>query len=194
MGMLSALRTYLLLDERNVISTGGARLTLGPVTKDARNPLLTEEKPWEMRFDNMQPNIWFDEKAEKPWRAWYSTFSNCTNHSNQFCWANASDCTKIPPDHGHSTKRGGVFCYAESSDGLAWTKPDLGLVPWGDTGSKKNNIVVDVGYDSLSGGLGFGIFLDSENATTGPGRWKLSGEANKDRDFLVGTSDDGVRF
>jgi len=35
--------------------------------------------------------------------------------------------------------RPAVTCYAESTDGVNWTRPDLGLHPWG--GSKKNNII-----------------------------------------------------
>ena len=50
-------RTYLALDRRNIIAVrgGDTRLKLGPVTKDARSPLVTEEEHWEMRFDNMGP-------------------------------------------------------------------------------------------------------------------------------------------
>ena len=33
------------------------------------------------------------------------------------------------------------ICYAESRDGLAWTRPDLGI--WTFNGSKKNNIILD---------------------------------------------------
>lgn len=34
-----------------------------------------------------------------------------------------------------------VICYAESGDGIRWTKPELGLVEF--NGSKKNNIILD---------------------------------------------------
>jgi len=34
-----------------------------------------------------------------------------------------------------------VYCYAQSSDGIHWTKPQLGLFEW--EGSKENNIVLD---------------------------------------------------
>lgn len=34
-----------------------------------------------------------------------------------------------------------VYCYAESTDGITWTKPELELFSWND--SKKNNIVWD---------------------------------------------------
>jgi hypothetical protein len=37
--------------------------------------------------------------------------------------------------------RKGYLCYAVSDDGLAWTKPSLGLFDW--EGSKANNIVLD---------------------------------------------------
>ncbi|GIT29989.1 MAG: hypothetical protein Ct9H300mP1_20350 [Planctomycetaceae bacterium] len=33
------------------------------------------------------------------------------------------------------------YCYAESHDGIRWTKPDLGFVEF--NGSKKNNIIWD---------------------------------------------------
>jgi hypothetical protein len=34
-----------------------------------------------------------------------------------------------------------LYCYAESPDGIRWTKPDLGLFAW--NGSKRNNLVWD---------------------------------------------------
>jgi hypothetical protein len=49
-------RTYLALDTRNIQDDGGAEIVLGPVTK-THTKLITEERPWEMRFDNMQPNV-----------------------------------------------------------------------------------------------------------------------------------------
>ena len=46
-------KTYLALDSRNIQDAGGAELVLGPVTK-THSALITEQQPWEMRFDNMQ--------------------------------------------------------------------------------------------------------------------------------------------
>ena len=47
----SELRTYLLLDSRNVQDSGGAKLVLGPVRKrPGGQPVLTEQKKWEMRY------------------------------------------------------------------------------------------------------------------------------------------------
>ena len=47
----------------------------------------------------------------------------------------------------------GVVCYAESGDGIHWTKPDLGLFEF--NGSKKNNII----WDTL-GGHSLAVFKD----------------------------------
>ena len=41
------------------------------------------------------------------------------------------------------TRRPEVWCYAESTDGVHWVKPELGLVEF--DGSKRNNIIVDSG-------------------------------------------------
>ena len=58
-----------------------------------------------------------------------------------------------------------VTCYAESRDGIHWTKPELGLVEF--QGSKRNNIVWD--------GIGthcFAVFKDSNPACPPEARYK----------------------
>lgn len=75
-GAAGNLETYLALDTRNIQDRGGARLVLGNVSKGGRGAVLTEQEEWEMRFDNMQPNVYHDADAGK-WKAWYSTFSSC---------------------------------------------------------------------------------------------------------------------
>eukprot|EP01052_Picozoa_sp_SAG31_P015099 SAG31_NODE_960_length_10753_cov_7.843064_8_plen_112_part_00 len=46
--------TYLLLDRRNIISRRNVKLVLGTVVKAAENPLLTEQQPWELQFNNSE--------------------------------------------------------------------------------------------------------------------------------------------
>lgn len=61
-----------------------------------------------------------------------------------------------------------VTCYAESKDGIHWTKPNLGLFEW--DGSKDNNIVW------LSPGThNFTAFLDNNPATPASSRYKAFG-------------------
>lgn len=52
---------YLLLDSRIIDVAEGVRLTLGEVEKDEANPLFVEDRPWEVRFDNLYANVTFDE-------------------------------------------------------------------------------------------------------------------------------------
>lgn len=72
-------------------------------------------------------------------------------------------------------RHGPVLCYAESRDGLNWTRPDLGLVGYpGPNGSKQNNIL------SISGLVGelnlilstFTLFRDENPACEADARYK----------------------
>ena len=54
---------YLLLDSRVIKNTENAKLTLGTVKKHPANPLFGEDKPWEPRFDNLYPNVIYDEEG-----------------------------------------------------------------------------------------------------------------------------------
>ena len=43
-------------------------------------------------------------------------------------------------DHNYQRDDDDCLCYAESSDGVHWTKPDLGLVEY--QGNKNNNLLI----------------------------------------------------
>jgi hypothetical protein len=61
-----------------------------------------------------------------------------------------------------------VVCYAESADGIRWTRPDLGIVEF--EGSKKNNII----WDGV-GSHNFTPFLDTNPARTANAKYKAMG-------------------
>ena len=61
----------------------------------------------------------------------------------------------VPPQGGI---RRCLLCYAESVDGLNWTKPNLRLVDY--QGSKKNNIVIDGAQCPYRSFHGNSVFLD----------------------------------
>jgi len=134
---------YLLLDSRIVDRLENARLAVGQVKKHAQNPLFGEDQPWEARFDNLYANVIYDEQAGL-YRCWYSPFI-------------VDDAASATPRSERTTKpyrparREMGVCYAESRDGLRWTKPALGLVEF--QGSKANNLV-------LRGPHGVGLFYD----------------------------------
>lgn len=126
-------RRFLLLNQTNVFATANLALRVGTVTKHPENPLFVEEHPWERRFDNLYGNIVFDSDRNL-YQCWYSPF--IVAHA-------AHDMTLAQrlesPFESHAQQEMGV-CYAQSRDGIAWEKPDLGLVEY--EGSERNNLVM----------------------------------------------------
>jgi len=128
---------YLLLDSRIIESTENAKLTVGTVRKDTNNPLFKEDKPWEPRFDNPYCSVIYDEE-EKIYKCWYSIFIR------------SGPTGDFPGEGLPSDKRAWVkwregrrdfgVCYATSTDGIRWQKPELGIIEF--EGSRKNNIVL----------------------------------------------------
>ena len=90
----------------------------------------------------------------------------------------------IIPEHTH------VTCYAQSEDGVHWTRPNLGLFEF--EGSKENNIVW------MGRGSGaFLIFKDTNPAATDQERYKAvaPGQWKNDRNALFAfTSPDGFHW
>ncbi len=126
---------FLLLDSRVVERVDNARLMPGTVVKSPHNPLLVEDKPWEPRYDNMYPNVIYDEE-EKLYKCWYCPFIVDERTSK----------TPPPMRNPESTpymskkpnRREEALLYATSKDGLRWEKPQLGIVEF--QGNRKNNI------------------------------------------------------
>jgi len=138
---------HLLLDPRVVERAENARLVPGRPAKDPRNPLFVEDRPWEVRFDNLYANVIFDEH-DGIYKAWYSPFI-------------MDEVTTGTPPVERKTRRYepraremGV-CYAVSRDGVAWEKPDLGIAWFGS--SSRNNIVMRNVH-------GAGVFKDPADA------------------------------
>ena len=142
---------FLLLDSRIVERTKNARLAVGKVQKDERNPLFAEDKPWEPRFDNLYANVLYDED-ENLYKCWYSPFiiDESTTNTPKKDRVNGG---KFKYQGRHTGRRREMgICYAVSRDGIRWEKPSLGVVEF--DGSKDNNIV-------WRGPHGSGIFKDT---------------------------------
>jgi len=145
---------YLLLDARVVDRTENARLTIGTVQKHEANPLFGEDKPWEKRFDNLYANVIFDAEAGL-YKCWYSPFIVDRSALGMTLEERKQKRYRAPGN------REMAICYATSKDGLAWAKPELGLVAY--EGSKATNILWRGSGDrkELWGGPhGSGIFKD----------------------------------
>lgn len=138
---------FLLLDDRIVERVEDVSPELGKVIKEAQNPLFVEDKPWEVWFNNLYPNVLFDEQ-EQIFKCWYNPFivdeAIAMTPPEQRKLISYSQAAK-----GRSREIG--VCYATSKDGIVWNKPELGIIDF--KGSRQNNLVA-------RGAHGAGIWKD----------------------------------
>ena len=115
---------------------GAARDRLKPlptfaISQRTTQPLLESEMPWESRYMNYFNVI----RDATGWHMWYHAY-----------------------DQSYTDNNDAYLCYAFSKDGVAYTRPELGLVEY--AGSKNNNILID---GRATGGLHGGtVFLDPQ--------------------------------
>jgi hypothetical protein len=117
---------HLMLDSRVMLRTTNARLTPGSVVKEPRNPLFTNDKPWENALNNLYPNVLWDEQ-EQVFKLWYK----CVLADKEVI------AQMDQPSTVHDV--GWYLLYSTSKDGIVWDKPKLGLHEF--NGSAETNIV-----------------------------------------------------
>ena len=105
-------RRQLFVDDWLIETVDGVRRRLHqPEKAQDGEPVLLLDRPWE---ESGTPILGTVLREGERFRMWYRG--------------------------GGSGPRGGVWCYAESDDGVVWNKPDLNLIEYG--GSSQNNIYV----------------------------------------------------
>ena len=115
-------RRELFVDEFLIAKKADLELKLhSPTPKEI---VMVRDAPWEGSGSDFETLIREDDRIRM-----YYMAAELTN----------ADATKLRFDPGSSTPRVTYACYAESTDGIHWTKPDLGLFAF--NGSKKNNII-----------------------------------------------------
>lgn len=166
---------YLVLDSRTIETADNARLAVTAAEKDSNNPLFGEDKPWEIRFDNFYPNVMYDQQDEL-YKCWYSPFIVDKSAKGMKFEERQKKYT------GPNNRETGVS-YATSKDGIAWDKPELGIIEF--EGSKKNNLV-------CSGRHGTGVFKDLREKDPAK-RYKMFTSA-EEKDLAVSFSPDGIQW
>lgn len=136
---------HLLLDSRIIASVDNAVLRIGTVKKHAANPLFGQERPWETDISHMYPNVVFDQEKGR-YQMWYYTRRKSE-------WARDITLGRAHPGSDPLAGGGTSICYAESQDGITWTKPELNVVYYR---GKPTNIVLDDTH-------GVGVFRDSHD-------------------------------
>lgn len=141
---------------------------------------FTEDQPWEIRYDNSYPNVFYDEIAGV-YRCYYSTFTD-DEESEKYSLEERKVRQYRP-----KTSRVVSLCYAESIDGVNWEKPHLGITDF--RGSKENNIIGHFLH-------GTSVFLD-KHETDENRRYKMFTKidyGNGVHFIAVAFSKDGIHF
>ena len=95
-------------------------------------------------------------------------------------WGSISECKDMDAPFGKDNGQG-LTVYAESDDGIAWTKPDLNLTDWKGDGGKNNLLELD--------GMTTGVYLDEETKDPQQ-RYKIATGSNGKGGLA--TSPDGI--
>ena len=106
--------TILMIDDHHILYRSGTKRNLKPLVRHSSRPLIGTDKPWETTIGYCSV---YRNTITGKYQLWYQA------------WPGKSGC---------------YLCYAESNDGIKWTKPNLGLVNY--QGSKDNNILLTNGY------------------------------------------------
>jgi hypothetical protein len=127
-------RVWLLVDPvvvpQAARSDSGWEAHVPPVTKEPSNPLLKEDKLWDVRWDNTYATTRYDPQT-KTFRMWYNAFVG--DFHPHPAWAKQFPPPQKPWPHKPSDLS--ATLYATSPDGVKWTKPELSIVtyPWNGT-------------------------------------------------------------
>lgn len=137
-------------------------------------------KRWEMRLDNGYPNVIYD-PLYRLYRCYYTVFT--------LDEGSAGVPLEERRDRAYHVvgTRIASLCYAESTDGVNWVKPDLGLTEF--EGNKDNNILFRYAH-------GTGVMLDEEEKDRGK-RYKLVTKVDYSQThnyMATAFSEDGIHF
>jgi hypothetical protein len=92
------------------------------------------------------------------------------------------------PEAGKDGSSGETTCYAESEDGISWTKPDLGIHEV--SGTRENNVILaDVAPITHN----FSPFLDTREGTNPKHKYKALG-GTKSSGLIACVSEDGINW
>lgn len=129
----------LFLDDKWIEQTAGLRRVLGQPVKHP-TPILGPDQLWEAHdLHGLHSLVWDAEEGKL--KLWYRASVRRQAPSA------ATEDQSAESSEREATQIQNYLCYAESLDGLKWTKPALGLHEF--SGSRDNNIIQPVGTASL---------------------------------------------
>jgi hypothetical protein len=167
-------RTLLLVDDHDIFYCAGTRRVLHPLNRHASDPLIRgKEKPWEVAI--AWSSVHREAKTGR-YQLWYQSYAG-----------------EIAREKTHRC----TVSYAESTDGITWEKPNLGLFAFNDV--KDTNIVL-LANGGRSDRYGASVVVDPRDPDPAR-RYKLAhydfGRDEKGEEFpglCVAFSPDGIHW
>ena len=174
--MIARGAVQLFVDLDRVESMQNVRRTFHTAEKHPENPVIRRVRPWEDDRSTWG-SVVYDEQ-QKIFRAWYGGKSG---QQKEYRPGSLSDCS--------------VLCYATSTDGIHWDRPDLGLHEV--LGTKHNNVVI--GDDHQNGLAHWESLLIDPLEQDSQRRYKAIGWSSNDWDgpmsgIYTMTSPDGLHW
>ena len=168
-------RLELFVDDYLIESMDGVRLQLH--APQPAGTVLKYDKPWE-GTTSAYHTVFKDGDL-------YRMYYRGSSHAGYTVPSLMKPGEKVIPQHEQ------VACYAESRDGIHWTRPSLGLIEF--EGSKDNNIIWS---GNRSGAHNFAPFKDGNPEAPASQRYKAVGSSNLDgKPVLLGfVSPDGIHW
>ncbi len=161
-------RLELMVDDYLIAGmSGGAELRLhSPVPREV---VLMTDEPWEGNASGYVTVFEDGDRYRMYYRGWHFRL----------------DAESVEMPHAE------VVCVAESSDGVRWSKPELGLVEY--NGSKRNNIILDA-RDDRSPAINFVPFKDPNPNAQADARYKAVANNRGYKGLFPLRSSDGIHW
>ncbi|MDA1017747.1 MAG: hypothetical protein O3A00_25225, partial [Planctomycetota bacterium] len=105
----------LFIDDHVVSRMVGLKRTLHQPEDIEANPVITSEHPWEHRRIPYGSVLWFPEEGKL--KCWYLAMN---------IYDSRPGFRGYRKEHHVPIHEAAFICYAESKDGVTWTKPELG--------------------------------------------------------------------
>jgi len=161
-GVVLSGHAQLFLDDYLVAKMDNLTRRLARPIKESSNPLIVQDRPWEAKSLQIYGTVLYEPKLQK-YRCWYLAAEN--------------DGVVVDRPEGPITVEY-YQCYAESDDGLRWSKPSVGV---GTLGSHARHNAV------ILGGHGFCVLPEVDESDVQK-RYKGVGGG------VIGFSPDGIRW
>lgn len=182
-----------------IILSGVAAIAADPIEIGDRRELLADDTLIESMSGSAELRLHHPVPRgiaivhDAPWEGSGSGYHSIFHDGEKYCMYYKA--WHIDVSEGEFATKNRYLCYAESEDGIRWTKPDLGLFEI--DGSKQNNVVIapDGPWgEARPDGAHAAVFFDDNPGCSADARYKAIVGSHDPKGLLVMKSADGIRW